>query len=611
MSSVIVLKFGGSFLRGHADLVRAVHAIYREVREGRRVIAVTSAFYGRTDELASTLDALERETRGASGDPHAARRKRAALLGTGEIETASLLAATLERSGLPARIADVRNTGPFVESLDRGEPVDEDACEPTHMDIVALEALLAEAPVVCLPGFIAAEDNVNRDLALLGRGGSDLTAVFVADAIGAPVVLVKDVEGLYTSDPSQQVADAKGAPPRRLARVSYADAKSLDASVLQRRALAFAESRGQEIRVVGPGALVGARGTTVGAPPTSAQSPTAPRRPLRVALLGLGTVGRRVFAELSSAPHLFHVTAILVRRGSDIDRPRAARPLIVESFDDVLASGPELVVEATGGAEPAASWMAQLMERGLHVVTANKVAVARASTRLSGVARQHGVQFLASAAVGGSVPALETVARCAASSSPAERLVGITGVLNGTSNAILESLRLGCSWEAAIDEARAAGLAEADPTSDLDGSDVACKLELLARAAGWLDAPNAKLRWIRRDSLASGVPAGITCEEGRRLRLVGAVHLTEIGSIASIVLQSVAPGHPLFELSGAANAVVLEHAESPPTVLRGIGAGAWPTATSVMGDVFAVCRRLRLVEGAIPSTQQIEPEDAR
>ncbi|MFT6110833.1 MAG: homoserine dehydrogenase, partial [Planctomycetota bacterium] len=505
---MVVLKFGGSFLRGHADLVRATHAIYREVREGRRVIAVTSAFYGRTDELSVTLDGLEQETSGSAGDPHAARRKRAALLGTGEVETAALLAATLERSGIPARIADVRSTGPFVRSLEASACVDDDASEPTHMDVAALEALLAEAPVVCLPGFIAAESGQERHLALLGRGGSDLTAVLVAQAMGAPAVLVKDVEGLYTSDPSRQVENETAALPRRLSRVSYATAKRLDSSVLQRRALEFAERHAQDVRVVGPGALVGERGTTVGALPTCAQSPTLQRRPLRVALLGLGTVGARVFAELSSAPHLFDVTAILVRRGSDVERPTAARPLLVHHFADVLASEPELLIEATGGAEPAATWIAQALKQGIHAVSANKVAVASARPRLDDLARQHGVQFMASAAVGGSVPALETVARYAASNALEERLVGLSGVLNGTSNAILESLRLGCSWNDAIEAAQEAGLAEADPTSDLNGSDIVCKLELLARAAGWLQDPDAKLRWIRRDSLEAGPNLG-------------------------------------------------------------------------------------------------------
>ncbi len=613
MSSVVVLKFGGSFLRGHADLVRAVHAIYREVREGRRVIAVTSAFYGRTDELAATLDGLESDTQGAAGDSHAARRKRAALLGTGEVETAALLAAPLERSGIPARIADVRATGPFVAPLQADDTGEDESCRPTRIDHGAFEGLLREAAVVCLPGFIAAEDSEGRHPALLGRGGSDLTAVFVADALAAPVVLVKDVEGLYTSDPSKQIESSQDATPRRLARVSYADAKTLDSSVLQRRALEFSEAAQQEIRVVGPGAVLGQRGTTVGSAPTSAQAAAPTRRPVRVALLGLDTVGARVFAELSSAPDLFDVTSILVRRSGDTLRPEAARPLLTQSFDDVLASSPEILIEATGGAEPAATWIAEALRAGVHVVSANKVAVAKARPRLDQIARRHGAQFMASAAVGGSVPALESVARWAGSGDSADRLVGISGVLNGTSNAILESLREGETWDAAIEAAQVAGLAEADPASDLDGNDIACKLELLARQAGWLENDHSELRWVRQDSLENGVCRDLakeTAVSGRRLRLVGSVHPTEIGPVASIVLSAVGPGDPLYDLGGAANAVVLEHAQRPATVVYGIGAGAWPTATSVMGDVFAVCRRMRLTE-AQPAAANAQDEGDR
>ncbi|MEM8710052.1 MAG: hypothetical protein AAGG01_03805 [Planctomycetota bacterium] len=612
MSDIIVLKFGGSFLRGHADLVRAVHAIYREVREGRRVVAVTSAFYGRTDELSATLDRLEAETTGTAGDPLAARRKRAALLGTGETETAALLASTLERSGVPARLADVRRVGPFVDAA--APLIDGDGQDPKRIDADALRAFLEEAPVVCLPGFIATEEGEAQHPALLGRGGSDLTAVFVADVLDAPVVLVKDVDGLYTADPAaRDGADTE--PPRRLSRVSYRDAKKLDESVLQPRALSYAESSGQEIQVVGAGALAGRRGTIVGALPTSARTAPAAPRPVRVALLGLGTVGKRVFAELSASPDLFHVTSILVRRGAGVERPRAALPLLVDSIDDLFRTEPDLVIEATGGLQPAASWIQDALEQGIDVVTANKVAAAGARPTLETVARRSGARVFTSAAVGGSVPVLEQVSRFAARSLDSASLTGVTGVLNGTCNAVLESLRTGSTWAEAIEAAQAKGLAEADPTSDLDGSDIAAKLTLIARAAGWLTDANPELRWLHRDCLADGVSANALAEarrSNRRLRLIGSIHPTEVGPVASIVLAAISKSDPLFELEGAANAVLLEHAGERTTVLRGLGAGAWPTATSVMGDVYAAVRRRRLTGDSAPAAElQNDLDDER
>ncbi len=577
MSSLVVLKFGGSFLRGPADLVRAVHAIYAEVRAGRRVVAVTSAFYGRTDALEASLRALDLE-RGAQPAEHL----RATLLATGENETCALLAAALERSGVPARTADVRRYGPFVEP---------GSSDPVRLDRAGLLALFDEAAVVCLPGFVAAEDTSERRPALLGRGGSDLTAVFVGAELGARVVLVKDVEGLYSSDPA---ARAPGAPqPRRLARVSFTDALELGPAILQPRALRYAERRGLEFEVVGPGHVCGVRGTRVGWLPSIERSQPATPPPLRVALLGLGTVGERVFAELSSAPDRFEVVAILVRDPVGVGatgrpRPRAAAPHLTAAFDAVLAASPDVIVEATGGLEPAASFMQRALARGIHVVTANKVAVAGAAGRLERTAREHGAEFSTSATVGGALPALEQVRRAASRETGRDRLLAIEGVLNGTSNAILSAMAGGTSFDEALRDAQTAGLAEADPRDDLDGTDVAHKIKLLARAAGW-----SPPRWLH----SSGIDASTEAqrEDGKRLRLVGAVHLSDVGPVASVAPRVVEPDDPLFDTLGAGNVLVLHFASGRRSVIRGTGAGAWPTATAILGDVLALSRRFAIV----------------
>lgn len=590
MTSTVVLKFGGSFLRGPADLVGAVHAIYAHVRRGERVVAVTSAFHGRTDALEASLGALA----GPGGDA-SLRRVRAALLATGEAETASLLVAALERSGVHARLAEVRRVGPFVAPGADGVASE----EPTRLDRAELLGLLDEASVVVLPGFAAVEDTPERAPALLGRGGSDLTAVFVAHALGARCTLVKDVDGLYTADPAARAVTRR--VPRRLACVSFRDALGLGGEILQPRAIRFAEAHRQDVDVVGPRHVAGVRGTRVGPRPTIERSDPARPRPLRVALLGLGTVGSRVFAELQARPDLFEVTHVLVRDLERSGRPEAARPLLTDDWSDVLPARPDLVVEATGGVEPAAAWLREALGAGVHVVTANKAALAKASPPLENAAAYAGTVLLGSAAVGGALPALEAVRR-AAHADAHDPIVGFEGVLNGTTNAVLDEIERGATLNEAVVTAQALGLAESDPQDDLDGTDVAHKLELLARAAGWTRAGETRLRWLHRrgidkDTLRQARPAGAPDgdpdgDAEPRLRLVGSVHLSDVGPVASVTLRSVSVSSPFHALSGPENALSLERASGRVDVVRGTGAGAWPTATAVMGDVFAVARRV-------------------
>ncbi|MBM3962642.1 MAG: homoserine dehydrogenase, partial [Planctomycetes bacterium] len=224
--TALVLKFGGSVLRDDDAVARAVHEVYRHVRAGFAVVAVVSALHGETDGLVARARALDAEP-----DPQAL----ACLLATGERASAAWLALAARRAGLACEVAAVERIGLRV----RGDALD---AEPVGLDVEALRALLRRSQVVVVPGF-AGIDDAGRT-ALLGRGGSDLTALFLAQRLGARCRLVKDVDGLYERDPA-----LPGPPARSFAAVRHDDALALDGRIVQHKAVRFAQRHGLSFEI--------------------------------------------------------------------------------------------------------------------------------------------------------------------------------------------------------------------------------------------------------------------------------------------------------------------------------------------------------------------------
>jgi homoserine dehydrogenase len=573
---LVVIKLGGSVLRDPSDLSAAVHEVYRHVRRGARVLAVVSAFHGRTDTLARAATAL-----GADADPSDVAR----LLAVGEAESAAALVLALDRAGIPADTVEPREVGPTCS----GSPVD---AFPLELDVAAFEAAFTRVRVVVFPGWVG-RTAAGRP-AVLGRGGSDLTALFAARALGAArCVLLKDVEALYERDPA--APREPGAPaPRRLVRASWDDALALaeaGAGILQAKAVRFAREHELAFEVAGAG---GTTGTRIDAGPTVRSAWEGEARPLRVALAGLGTVGARVHAELAARPDLFEVVSILVRDAARAGRSAAAAGLVTADVETFLAHEVDVLVELCGGVTPAADWIARALAIGRDVVTANKAALAARSGALEQLGARSGRRLLCSAAVGGALPALEAVRRAARREGGA-RLVGFEGVLNGTSTFVLDRVHEGARFDDAVRAAQAAGYAEADPSLDLDGTDLAQKVELLARAAGWLADARA-VRWVKREGVQTPSSWGeerSARDEGPPERLVGTCHLTEVGPLASVVRRRPGARDPLASTRGAGNVLVLHFADGSSEVHRGRGAGAWPTATAVLADLFDLARRHR------------------
>jgi homoserine dehydrogenase len=475
-----VLKFGASAPRSESDLPRAVHEIYREWRQGRRVLAVVSAFGCTTDELLKRAQQL--------GLPPQ-REGLAALLGTGETAAAALLTLALDRSGIPATLLDPTQTGLLTE----GDPLD---AAPVSVDVPYLQDELKRA-VVVVPGFVG-RDRACRPTRL---GRQDLAARFLARALGA----------------------------------SLREAGEDDPTVLS---------------------------------------------PLRVALLGCGTVGGGVLARLLASPDLFEVTGAAVRDLGRARVPAVPRGLLTDDPMALVEGEADVVVELLGGREPARGLIARALELGRHVVTANKALLAEEVDTLADLAARRGVSLRYSAAVGGALPALETVRRAAASG----RVRGVAGVLNGTCNFILDRRAAGASFADAVSLARVAGYAEADPTLDLDGSDAAQKLALLIREAfgvplPWEGIPRRGIADLDERALAEAA------RRGRKVRLVASCERADGELRAGVQPFDLPPDHPFAEIAGAENALLVELEGGERIRVAARGAGRWPTTEAVMADL--------------------------
>lgn len=599
---VMVLKFGGSVLRAERDAGVAVHEIYRWIRNGWRVIAVVSAFEGETDALLARARAI---AAGGPTDPtaggigcvsEAACVATAALVATGEQQSAAVLGLELDRAGLPCEVLDaaslgLRTEGPTLDSV------------PIELDCAALRSALDRVPVVVAPGF-AGRDAHGR-ITLLGRGGSDLSALAIARHLpGSRCRLIKDVDGLYDRDPA--AARGGGDGPRRYGTLSWLDGLRLDGTIVQHKALRYAEKHALEFEV---GAALATGATRVGkldATFDDSDGPEAigsggtdrrvprgprlrvPRRPLRVALLGAGTVGLGVHDALRRLPAWFEIAGVLVRDEAKAVRAGVMERLVTSDPDHALDLGADIVVEALGGIEPARDLIGAALELGSDVVTANKAVIAAWGSELSRTALERGRRLLWSAAVGGAVPCLEVAARLARRG----QILSIEGVLNGTTNFVLGRIAEGEGLEAAVRQAQIAGLAEADPSRDLDGRDAADKLVLLCREAFGADlrTDDVVCDGLTADALEAVLSAGNGVP-----RQVARAWRTGDGTVrASVGLESVDATGTLGRLRGQENALVVRTEAGEIEIVSGKGAGRWPTAEAVVADLLVIARdRLR------------------
>ena len=382
-ADAIALKFGSSVLRRVEDLPGVVTEIYRHARVGKGVVAVVSAFAGETDRLVAEAERFG----AATSSRHAPR-----LIALGEDRAAALLAMACEQAGLDARIMGARH----LQLMAAGPVTD---AHPESIDAKALNAAVDAHDVVIVPGFVALSHE--HEPVLLGRGGSDLTAVVVADALGLDeVTLAKDVDGVYDRDPNS-VRDAK-----RYEFLTWEDARRVAGKLLQPKAIGFAAARGISIRVAQLGSSKSSLVGLNSAPPQAARS----TKRIRVGLAGLGVVGEGLALRLLAEPQRYELVSVLVSDPRK-ERHRQINPgVITTSEKTFLDAGADVIVDALSCAKAGARLIESASARGLALVSANKQAIVSALTEISTAP----IDCAYAAAVGGGAPMIETTRRARA-----------------------------------------------------------------------------------------------------------------------------------------------------------------------------------------------------
>ncbi|WP_296666949.1 homoserine dehydrogenase [Demequina sp.] len=322
-----------------------------------------------------------------------------------------------------------------------------------------------------------------------------------------------------------------------------------------------------------------------------------PLKPVSIAILGPGTVGSEVVRLLTAqagdlaarvgAP--LEIIGVYVRDASKDRGPNLPRELLTEDAS-ALVAGADVVVELMGGIEPARTLILESIAAGASVVTANKALLAAYGPELYEAADAANVDLYFEAAVAGAIPLVRPVRESLAG----DHITRILGILNGTTNYILDAMTTyGLDYEVALKQAQDLGYAEADPTADVEGHDAAAKAAILA-----------SLAFHQRVGLEDVFCEGITSvtsediiaarETDQVVKLLAIAERTAQGVTVRVHPALVPATHPLAGVRGAYNAVFVEAESAGGLMFYGQGAGGTATASAVLGDLVSVARHKAL-----------------
>ena len=346
-------------------------------------------------------------------------------------------------------------------------------------------------------------------------------------------------------------------------------------------------------------------------------------RSIGIGLLGAGTVGGTLVARLIGEADAialktgltFDVRKIGVR---DVARERpfpVTEGVLTDRLEEVVEDpSVDLVVEVMGGLDPAGDLILAALEAGKPVISANKELIAARGPELIAAAERSGVPFLFEAAVGGGIPIIRPLSETLAG----EKIDRVLGIVNGTTNFILTQMsEHGTSYSAALDEAKALGFAEPDPTADLSGADAAAKAAILASLAfgTWVGIDDVYHEGIEA---ITAVDIGFAADFGYAVKLIGVCERVESGINTRVHPAMIPLEHPLASIRGATNAIFIEGPTIDSLLFAGPGAGGDPTATAVLGDMIDAARetlagaqvapRIRFSPGELVDFEEISTE---
>lgn len=320
-------------------------------------------------------------------------------------------------------------------------------------------------------------------------------------------------------------------------------------------------------------------------------------RPIRVALLGAGSVGsqvarlllenkdelaRRVGAQLE-------LSGIAVRNIGAKRDAELPKELFTEDAESLIIAS-DIVIELIGGIEPAKSWITLALNSGADVITANKALIAAHGSELTSLAQQLGAQLYYEAAVGGAIPIIRPLRESLAG----DKINRVMGIVNGTTNYILDQMEsTGADFADALKEAQDLGYAEADPTADVEAYDAASKAAILASLAFHSEVPVAD---VYREGITS--VSAMQIETARQagysvklLAICERVTNGEDGLVVRVHPTLIPLDHPLAAVRGAYNAVFVEAESAGRLMFYGAGAGGPQTASAVLGDLVSAAKR--------------------
>jgi homoserine dehydrogenase len=310
-----------------------------------------------------------------------------------------------------------------------------------------------------------------------------------------------------------------------------------------------------------------------------------------IAIIGMGTVGTgvakilldhgdRTTRHAGKTLWLRHAVVRDLKKDRSFEVPDG---VLTDDIEKVIAADDvQVVVQLIGGIEPAKSVMLRLLESGKDVITANKALLAEHGPELFEKARQLGRSIAFEASVAGGIPIITNISQCLS----ANQITSLNGILNGTSNYIITRMDLeGTHYDDAVKEAQDLGFAEADPAFDVDGTDAAQKLAILAHLAfgarvHWSDIPKRGI-----DQLAD-LDLKYAKQLGYRIKLIGLSRATPEGLQAVVGPMLVKAGTPLAEVRANYNAVSVDGDAVGPVFYHGQGAGQMPTASAVVADLI-------------------------